>query len=80
MPRRQILEEVWRGAKTEHEKHPSTAHFSTLYKEPKHGALMTLVTDAGYSSHDETIWESSIDVNGAACEIFSGDSSPTHMS
>ncbi|KXS97503.1 hypothetical protein AC579_1248 [Pseudocercospora musae] len=48
-------------------------HFSTLYKEPKHGALMTLVTDAGYSSHAEIVWESLVDVNGAASEYFSGD-------
>ncbi|KAK3673537.1 hypothetical protein LTR78_006441 [Recurvomyces mirabilis] len=48
-------------------------HFSTLYKEPRHGALMTLVTDTGYSGHDEIVWESLIDVNGAASEIFSGD-------
>ncbi|KAK6430886.1 hypothetical protein LTR95_012958 [Oleoguttula sp. CCFEE 5521] len=48
-------------------------HFSTLYKEPKHGALMTLVTDAGYGSHDEIVWESLVDVNGAASEMFSGD-------
>ena len=48
-------------------------HFSTIYKEPNHGALMTLVTDAGYSSHDEIVWESLVDVNGAASEMFSGD-------
>lgn len=48
-------------------------HFSTLYKEPRHGALMTLVTDAGYSSHEEVVWESLVDVNGAASELFSGD-------
>ncbi|KAK5716863.1 hypothetical protein LTR17_016314 [Elasticomyces elasticus] len=48
-------------------------HFSTIYKEPKHGALMTLVTDAGYGSHDEIVWESLVDVNGAASEMFSGD-------
>lgn len=48
-------------------------HFSTIYKEPKHGALMTLVTDTGYSSHEEIVWESLVDVNGAACEMFSGD-------
>lgn len=48
-------------------------HFSTIYKEPRHGALMTLVTDAGYSSHDEIVWESLVDVNGAASELFSGD-------
>jgi hypothetical protein len=48
-------------------------HFSTLYKEPKHGALMALVTDQGYSSHAEIVWESLVDVNGAASEYFSGD-------
>nr|POE65018.1 ubiquitin carboxyl-terminal hydrolase miy1 [Quercus suber] len=48
-------------------------HFSTLYKESKHGALMALVTDSGYSSHDEIVWESLVDVNGAASEMFSGD-------
>ena len=48
-------------------------HFSTLYKEPKHGALMTLVTDTGYSSHAEIVWESLVDVNGSASEMFSGD-------
>lgn len=48
-------------------------HFSTLYKEPRHGALMTLVTDQGYGSHAEIVWESLVDVNGAASEYFSGD-------
>jgi hypothetical protein len=48
-------------------------HFSTLYKEPSRGTLMTLVTDAGYSSHEEIVWESLVDVNGAASEMFSGD-------
>ena len=48
-------------------------HFSTVYKDPRNGALMTLVTDAGYSSHDEIVWESLVDVNGAASEMFSGD-------
>lgn len=51
-------------------------HFSTLYKEPKSDALMTLVTDAGYSTHDEIVWESLVDVNGAASELFSGDFRP----
>ncbi|KAF2719588.1 hypothetical protein K431DRAFT_213494, partial [Polychaeton citri CBS 116435] len=48
-------------------------HFSTIYREPLGGALMTLVTDAGYASHDEIVWESLVDVNGAASELFSGD-------
>ena len=48
-------------------------HFSTIYKEPTHGALMTLVTDTGYSTHDEIVWESLVDVTGAASEMFSGD-------
>lgn len=48
-------------------------HFSTLYREPKGGALMTLVTDTGYTSHEEIVWESLVDVNGAAAEMVSGD-------
>ncbi|KAK5150240.1 hypothetical protein LTR04_006850 [Oleoguttula sp. CCFEE 6159] len=51
-------------------------HFSTLYKDPRTEALMTLVTDAGYASHDEIVWESLIDVNGTGSELFSGDFRP----
>lgn len=51
-------------------------HFATLYKDPRSGALMTLVTDAGYSSHDEIVWESLVDVTGAANDLFSGDFRP----
>ncbi|KAF4548162.1 MINDY deubiquitinase-like protein [Elsinoe fawcettii] len=51
-------------------------HFCTLYKEPKKGVLMTLVTDAGYATHDEVVWESLVDVNGARAEFFSGDFRP----
>lgn len=48
-------------------------HFCTLYKEPEKGTMMTLVTDAGYYTHDEIVWESLVDVNGAMAEFFSGD-------
>lgn len=48
-------------------------HFSTLYKEPKTGQLMTLVTDAGYASHEEIVWESLVDINGTHNELFAGD-------
>ncbi|KAJ4417169.1 hypothetical protein N0V85_001964 [Neurospora sp. IMI 360204] len=51
-------------------------HFSTLYKHPMTGKLMTLVTDAGYASHDEIVWESLVDVNGERAEFFSGDFRP----
>ncbi|KAK4984497.1 hypothetical protein LTR66_008481 [Elasticomyces elasticus] len=51
-------------------------HFSTLYKETRTGTLMTLVTDAGYSTHDEVVWESLVDVNGRGSELFSGDFRP----
>ncbi|KAL9091486.1 MAG: hypothetical protein Q9165_004872 [Trypethelium subeluteriae] len=51
-------------------------HFSTLYKEPRGNRLMTLVTDAGYSSHDEIVWESLADVSGRHSELFSGDFRP----
>jgi len=48
-------------------------HFSTLCKNPRNGQLVTLVTDQGYSSHDEIVWESLTDVNGQGSQLFSGD-------
>ncbi|KAK1778117.1 hypothetical protein QBC45DRAFT_393623 [Copromyces sp. CBS 386.78] len=51
-------------------------HFTTLYKHPQTGKLMTLVTDAGYATHDEIVWESLVDVNGERAEFFSGDFRP----
>ncbi|KAF2253866.1 hypothetical protein BU26DRAFT_516139 [Trematosphaeria pertusa] len=51
-------------------------HFSTLYKDPRTDHLVTLVTDHGYSTHDEIVWESLVDVNGQGSELFSGDFRP----
>ncbi|KAK2735196.1 hypothetical protein FQN57_001336 [Myotisia sp. PD_48] len=51
-------------------------HFSTLYKHPLSHQLFTLVTDAGYASHAEIIWESLVDINGTNSELFSGDFLP----
>ncbi|KAI0484417.1 hypothetical protein GGR56DRAFT_24435 [Xylariaceae sp. FL0804] len=48
-------------------------HFSTLYRHPKTRQLFTLVTDAGYLTHDEIVWESLVDVRGERAEFFSGD-------
>lgn len=48
-------------------------HFSTLYRHPQTLQLLVLVTDAGYHSHDEVVWESLADVNGERAEFFSGD-------
>ena len=48
-------------------------HFSTLTKDPRTGKLLTLVTDQGYSSHEEIVWESLTDVNGQGSQHFSGD-------
>ncbi|KAK6826096.1 hypothetical protein PG990_002594 [Apiospora arundinis] len=48
-------------------------HFSTLYRHPQTLQLLVLVTDAGYHSHDEVVWESLVDVNGEQAEFFSGD-------
>jgi hypothetical protein len=48
-------------------------HFSTLYKNPHTNELMTLVTDHGYSTHDEIVWESLNDVSGQGSEFYSGD-------
>ncbi|KAH8733181.1 hypothetical protein GQ44DRAFT_601486 [Phaeosphaeriaceae sp. PMI808] len=51
-------------------------HFSTLFKDPRTNKLLTLVTDQGYSGHDEIVWESLVDVNGQGSELFSGDFRP----
>ncbi|KAI1403520.1 hypothetical protein F4819DRAFT_219625 [Hypoxylon fuscum] len=48
-------------------------HFSTLYRHPQTHKLFTLVTDAGYYTHDEVVWESLVDVRGERTEFFSGD-------
>ncbi|KEY74638.1 hypothetical protein S7711_05067 [Stachybotrys chartarum IBT 7711] len=47
-------------------------HFSTLYCHPQTMQLLTLVTDAGYRTHEEVVWESLVDVNGEHTEFFSG--------
>ena len=51
-------------------------HFSTVLKDPRTQNLVTLVTDQGYSTHDEIVWESLVDVNGMGSELFSGDFRP----
>lgn len=51
-------------------------HFSTLYKHPRSGQLLTLVTDMGYAGHDEVVWESLVDVSGEGCEFYAGDYRP----
>ncbi|PYH90118.1 hypothetical protein BO71DRAFT_90747 [Aspergillus ellipticus CBS 707.79] len=51
-------------------------HFSTLYKHPQLNQLFTLVTDAGYSSHAEVVWENLVDVNGSDAGFFAGDFRP----
>ncbi|PKK54905.1 hypothetical protein CI102_401 [Trichoderma harzianum] len=48
-------------------------HFSTLYCHPHTRQLLTLVTDAGFRSHDEIVWESLRDVNGELNQFLSGD-------
>ncbi|KAI5864449.1 hypothetical protein GGS23DRAFT_604638 [Durotheca rogersii] len=48
-------------------------HFSTLYCHPRTRQLFTLVTDAGYYTHEEVVWESLADVSGERTEFYSGD-------
>ncbi|KAI9828865.1 MAG: hypothetical protein M1819_006480 [Sarea resinae] len=48
-------------------------HFSTLYKHPQTNQLLTLVTDAGYATHDEVVWESLEDITGERSAFYSGD-------
>lgn len=47
-------------------------HFSTLYCHPETMQLLTLVTDAGFRSH-EIVWETLSDINGERTEYLSGD-------
>lgn len=47
-------------------------HFSTLYRHPHTTQLLSLVTDAGFCSHDEVVWESLADVNGERTGYLSG--------
>ncbi|PYH48480.1 MINDY family deubiquitinase [Aspergillus saccharolyticus JOP 1030-1] len=51
-------------------------HFTTLYKHPQLNRLFTLVTDAGYASHAEVVWESLVDVNGSSTSYYAGDFRP----
>lgn len=55
-------------------------HFSTVYKEPRSQQLLILVTDAGYSSHEEIIWESLVDISGRGTVHYSGDFRPVSHS
>ncbi|EEY19701.1 DUF544 domain-containing protein [Verticillium alfalfae VaMs.102] len=48
-------------------------HFSTLYRHPQTLQLLSLVTDAGYATHAEVVWESLTDINGLTSEFLSGD-------
>ncbi|KAH7133148.1 hypothetical protein B0J13DRAFT_507766 [Dactylonectria estremocensis] len=48
-------------------------HFSTLYCHPETMQLLTLVTDAGFKTHDDIVWETLSDVNGESTEFLSGD-------
>lgn len=51
-------------------------HFSTLYRHPRSGQVLTLVTDMGYAGHEEVVWESLVDVSGEGCEFYAGDFRP----
>ncbi len=51
-------------------------HFLTVYREPESRRLFSLVTDAGFLTHDEIVWESMEDVSGEACAFYSGDFRP----
>ncbi|KAI5456569.1 hypothetical protein BGZ63DRAFT_395810 [Mariannaea sp. PMI_226] len=48
-------------------------HFSTLYCHPQTMQLLTLVTDAGFKSHENIVWETLSDINGEMTEYLSGD-------
>lgn len=48
-------------------------HFSTVYCHPQTKQLVNLVTDYGYRSHEEVVWESLVDINGERTQYLSGD-------
>ncbi|KAI5297396.1 hypothetical protein KEM56_004852 [Ascosphaera pollenicola] len=51
-------------------------HFATLYKHPETLTLFTLVTDAGFASRPEVVWESLDDLRGNRTRFLSGDFLP----
>jgi hypothetical protein len=51
-------------------------HFSTLYCHPETRELISLVTDAGYRTHSNVVWESLVDVNGEQTQFLTGDYRP----
>lgn len=48
-------------------------HFSTVYCHPQTKQLVALVTDYGYRTHEEVVWESLVDINGERTQYLSGD-------
>lgn len=50
-------------------------HFSTILRRPG-GQLVALVTDMGFASHEEVVWEVIADVNGRDNAFLSGDFRP----
>jgi hypothetical protein len=48
-------------------------HFSTLYCHPQTKELVTLVTDDGYRTNNDVVWESLVDINGQRTQYLSGD-------
>ncbi|KAK9353133.1 hypothetical protein V1523DRAFT_411881 [Lipomyces doorenjongii] len=47
-------------------------HFSTVYRHPDSRQIFMLVTDAGFSSHKNIVWESLNDVTGSSSLFFNG--------
>ncbi|KAJ8104288.1 hypothetical protein POJ06DRAFT_17350 [Lipomyces tetrasporus] len=47
-------------------------HFSTIYRHPDSKQIFMLVTDAGFSSHKNIVWESLNDITGSSSLFFNG--------
>ncbi|KAK9372709.1 uncharacterized protein V1513DRAFT_451325 [Lipomyces chichibuensis] len=47
-------------------------HFSTVYRHPDSKQIFMLVTDAGFSSHKNIVWESLNDLTGSSSLFFNG--------
>ncbi|KAK9477462.1 hypothetical protein V1514DRAFT_309126 [Lipomyces japonicus] len=54
-------------------------HFATIYMHPESGQIFMLVTDAGLLDHENVVWETVSDVDGARSEFFNGDFVPSEF-
>ena len=47
-------------------------HFSTILRHPSKNGIFVLVSDEGFASEGDVVWESLTDVSGTGTELFTG--------